>query len=594
MMLAQKECLKYFFNGNNQYIVPFFQRKYVWDIENWEELWDSIQGIKSMEVGKEHFIGTIITKQIPAGQIAENKHDLIDGQQRLTTIAILIRAMADRSSGKGEFFALKRNIERSIAIENNKGEVMPVISHNKIDAYYFNDIIINGADSECYAGFIASNGYRKFKKNVRWELLSEFNRLVVAYYYFYSKLEKYQDTDIDQLYTVLLHRVPVISMLLGKNDNEQEIFDTTNSLGVRLTVAELLKNHIFRDEKLHSQYGKLWKDVFEADEEQRDFWNKEKTTGRITRTNIEILLYCYLIIQTKAVVKIENLFKEYKNWLEKKDKDDVITFLRELKDYADIYQSFPEGANLQDIRHNETEKLFFHSIEKLSVTTIYPLILYIHKHVTDKEERVKYIKILDAYIVRRNICRYTTKNYNNLFISIIRALEKSRTADSLIDSLKEHKDFSNIFPSNLVLRNAFDYVHLTNSNATEILYRIALFLQNDKHSENIALNASTFTLEHIMPKKWRLHWNNPPLNADDEVQRDSRLLTLGNLTLLTGKLNNILKNSGWDKKRHAMGKFSALRITTNYLGQEVWDESAIEKRAEDLYQYALEVWPNIH
>src|ERR1039458_7129516 len=116
---------------------------------------------------------------------------------------------------------------------------------------------------------------------------------------------------MEQLKTIILNNVPVISMLLSANDDEQEIFDTINSLGVKLTTGELLKNYIFKEKEIQNYYEGQWYSVFEDDEEQIEFWNKNKTAGRISRTNIEVLLYCYLVIQTKNIVELEKLFKEY-------------------------------------------------------------------------------------------------------------------------------------------------------------------------------------------------------------------------------------------------------------------------------------------
>jgi len=153
----------------------------------------------------------------------------------------------------------------------------------------------------------------------------------------------------------MLNNVPAISMMLSPDDDEQEIFDTINSLGVRLTTGELLKNHIFMDAPIRSSFVELWKDVYEGSEDQVEFWNSEKTAGRIIRTNIEVMLYCYLIAKTGQEVLLESLFKEYKAWLNGKSIDERIAFLSELREYAEIYSSFPRESDLSQIGFVEQE-----------------------------------------------------------------------------------------------------------------------------------------------------------------------------------------------------------------------------------------------
>src|SRR6202030_1449848 len=124
------------------------------------------------------------------------------------------------------------------------------------------------------------------------------HKIVKAYKYFREQLKGFPDERLDQLRLLILERVPVISMMLSPDDDEQEIFDTINALGVRLTTGELLKNYIFMDAPIRSNFVELWKDVYEGSEDQVEFWNAEKTAGRIIRTNIEVMLYCYLIAKT--------------------------------------------------------------------------------------------------------------------------------------------------------------------------------------------------------------------------------------------------------------------------------------------------------
>ncbi len=290
MINANKELLKTFYSNNLQYVVPFFQRAYIWDQENWDILWEHINRIadKPEADGKnEHFIGTLITKQRPSSTIGENKLDLIDGQQRLTTFSLLLKAIAAKATGEAPYNKLKEKVNELVVFENSKGEKFIRVELSRNDKEYFEAIMFD------------------------WDLgvlQNQEHKLLKCYRFFLNKIENHIDEQLDNLKTIILNNVPIISMLLAANDDEQEIFDTINSLGVRLTTGELLKNFIFSDDKLKPHYAELWESVFEEDEEQVLFWNKPKTSGRIVRTNIEVLLYCHLIIQRKTVVELEKLF----------------------------------------------------------------------------------------------------------------------------------------------------------------------------------------------------------------------------------------------------------------------------------------------
>ena len=515
MINANKELLNSFFSNNLQFVVPFFQRPYVWDNENWETLWEHISRIAertATDSKSEHFIGTLITKQRTSSTIGENKLDLIDGQQRLTTFSILLKAIANKASGESPYNKLKDKTNELIVFENSKGEKFIRIEHSRNDKEYFEAVLLD--------------------KNLE-QLENKDHRILRAYKFFLSKLEHYTDEELDNLKTIILSNVPIISMLLEEKDDEQEIFDTINSLGVRLTTGELLKNYIFHDENIKPLYDEYWGQVFEDDEEQVRFWSKDKTSGRTIRTNIEVLLYCYLTIQKKSIVELEKLFNEYKIWLQYKSVEERVKFLEELKQYATIYYNFPEGTELNEISYSQEEERFFHIIEKLEITTVYPLILYIYKTVTDKDERLRFLKLLESYLVRRNVCRLTTKNYNNVFIQIISKLSEAENISYELfqNILLSYTEDTNRFPTDDEVKKAFSNEAISNANAREILFCISLYQIYNPKNDISKLSSSSYSVEHIMPQKWETNWNNEDLDDTAKMQRNKKIRTLGNLTL---------------------------------------------------------------
>jgi len=574
MINATKEVLNSFYSNNLQYVVPFFQRAYVWGNDNWEILWEHVTRIAEntdQDKKKEHFIGTLITKQRLSQEIGEYKLDLIDGQQRLTTLSILLKAIANSASGKAPYNKLKDKTNELIVFENSKGEKFIRVEHSRNDKDYFEAVMLD--------------------KDLK-SLPNQEHKILDCYRHFKGKLQKYSDAELDKLKTIVLNNVPVISMLLSSTDDEQEIFDTINSLGVRLTTGELLKNYIFSDTGVRGHFETLWEPVFEEDEDQVLFWIKPKTSGRIIRTNIEVLLYCYLIIQKRTTVELEKLFTEYKNWLNKKSSKEKVAFLKELKEYATIYLEFPEGTELNELSFSQEEERFFHIIEKLEITTVYPLVLFIYKEVTDKATRIQLLNTLESYLIRRNVCRLTTKNYNNLFIQIIDRLTKLKKVSvaNLRTILNGYTEDTNKFPSNADFADAFSTQALSNANAREILYCICLFQINTPKNDIKKLSSSTYSVEHIMPQKWTTHWMKKGMSEAAKIERHRKVKTLGNLTLVTGHLNSSMKNAEWDKKRKALKDHSHLKITTDYLTNSMWDEKRINARANDLSVIALKIW----
>lgn len=574
MINANKEMLNSFFSSNLQYVVPFFQRAYVWNQDNWDILWEHINRVADktlLNTKSEHFIGTLITKQRISNAIGENKLDIIDGQQRLTTISLLLKAISHKATGKEPYNKLKEKSNELVVFENSKGEKFIRIEHSRYDSEYFKAVMLD-EDLD--------------------KLSNQDHKILKCYKYFLDKLCDHSDEELDDLKTILLNNVPVISMLLSATDDEQEIFDTINSLGVRLTTGELLKNYIFSHDKVKSHFDSLWESVFEEDEEQILFWNKPKTSGRIIRTNIEVLLYCYLIIQNRTTVELEKLFTEYKDWLQDKSVECRIKFLEELKEYASIYSDFPEGTELNEIGFAQNEERFFHIMEKLEITTVYPLILYIYKQVSDSNNRIKLLKILESYLVRRNVCRLTTKNYNNLFIQILTKLIDlgSVSPADLKSVLASFTDDSNKFPSDAEFKTAFSEETISNANAREILYCISLFNIYDPKNDINKLSSSSYSTEHMMPQKWETNWNDPALNEIEKIHRNKKIRTLGNLTLVTKNLNSSMKNAAWVEKQKALKQYSLLKITTDYIEEADWDESMIDKRGDDLSSIALQIW----
>ncbi|QFG53541.1 DUF262 domain-containing protein [Chryseobacterium sp.] len=577
MDIVKEPIINLFSTGKNQYIIPFFQRPYVWKIEDCENLYeDFIQTLETSNKNplKEHFIGTVITKPNPASRASSAKFDLIDGQQRLTTFALAIKALAnsvDTSQENAQH--LYNNINNALSYIDSFGKQHFRIVHNRIDSSYFNKVMASDADTI----FDEEEGRSKIIDNYR---------------FFAKNFKSLSNFEIDEFNEVIQGKFSAISMVLDAHDDEQEIFDTINSLGVKLTTSELLKNFVFNNDYTKDLYKEFWEDVFESDEETIKFWNTKKTAGRVYRENIDVLLYCFLLIETQKDVSLEHLFKDYKSWLSIKSDKEKENFLKKLKSYAEVYTTFPTGTELNNLNFSDYEKRFFHVIENLNITTIFPLVLFIYDQEKNNQERLNCLQLLESYLVRRNIAKLTTKNYNNLFISIIKGLA-DREEKSVFESLKEtvygYKDETNRFPSDEDLETAFANNVLSNQHAKETLFTIALYQINTVLHDVTALSSNSFSVEHMMPKQWQANWNKV-MTPEEKNIRNQKLLTLGNLTIITKNLNSKLRNSSWSIKRNVLQENSAIPLTTKYTSLDQWDEASIAQRATDLYDIAVKIW----
>jgi len=577
MISASKEKLASYFQGNSQFKVPFFQRAYVWQEDNWSDLWEHVeQVLDGHRAGNrtEHFIGTIIAKRAEdTGRLGEATYEIIDGQQRLTTIALFLKAISDVATS--EALGLKDLVN---------GHLLFCDAHKQ----QYHRIEPSGHDEKYYSAVMTGDFSNIPDKN---------HNILAAYEFFKGRLNGRTDEELDQLRLLILDRVPVISMILAPSDDEQEIFDTINALGVRLTTAELLKNFIFKERELRPYYDTHWRNVFESSEEMVEFWAKDKTAGRVIRSNLEVLLYCYLIIKTGAEVRMEKLFKEYKNWFKGTRVEDRLSFLDELRSYADTFAAFPSGTDLNQLSFKEDEKRFFHLVENLNITTVYPLVLFIYRNVSDKQIRCEMLKLLESYLVRRNVCRFTTKNYNQIFIQMVNKLRvciesgNALTTKTLSGVIRSYDKDTNKMPSDNDLEIAFKNSKLSNQNAREILFVLALKQASGGLSDVNSLSLGNYSVEHMMPVKWRTNWMDFEMNELEMAERDRTLKLLGNLTLVTGRLNSKMQNHSWADKKPILRDHSSLPMTVKYIDLGCWDEAAIEKRGKDLMQLAMEVWP---
>lgn len=566
-MDAGKATISGVFNGSRLLEIPFYQRAYVWGEEQWERFLSDMEFVTASK--RPYFLGSIILKQSSAGntwsQVSEERV-VIDGQQRLTTMILFFKALCMKLGAQNLF-------ERDFVLET--GDI--ALRHGRYDQEAFNAVTSSKVASP----------------------IDGSSNIVRAYNYFLTNI------DVDRVdRNTIKSNVQFVCIDLTEGEDEQQIFDTINSLGVRLTTAELLKNYFFNREN-EDAFAEGWENVFEPSSEKKAYWEQEIVTGRIKRTLIDLFFDAFLqiLVQDKShgvttedklyYSRTSNLFQSYKDFISRYCNGDKGVVLEKMRPYAKVFGStFDPGYCDEAIPPTPCLERMNVLIFGLKNSTLIPYMLYIRKNVCSAIEESKIFAVLESYIVRRMLVQATTKNYNRLFTSLI--LNEVLEADNLRTFLEADGEATTYMPSDSEVHRAFFESRLYNLQSKGVLYLLESAIRPSMSSTAL-LGFNQYSLEHMMPKKWRNNWG--MLDAEKASVRDKALLTLGNLAIITHSLNASIRDASWDVKKSGKNGKDGLALCTaglvtmhNVLEKESWAESDIAERAEWLYEKALKVW----
>lgn len=573
-MKAGSSNINSIFNGSRLLQIPFFQRSYVWERPLLERFLESME--EASIPNKSYFLGTLILKQssTTSNSGVGDIRTVIDGQQRLTTLLLFLKILCNRCDQLGEF--------NRIAIVRGKLSIL----HNFFDRDCFEEIM----------------------KQDDLQPVHYKTRLADAYNFFLEKV----DGERFDLFNIL-DNILFVAIDLQQDENEQVIFDTINSLGVNLTTGELLKNFVFSEQTI-DKYNEIWRPVFEKDEDTINYWNQKTTLGRLQRINLETFLYAYLHVKINdpdlnissadksRFRSAEDLFNQYKYYIQLV-KVDLIDFARDLTEYAKLYRENISSVCLEE----EIPKTW--GIERINAiifgmdtTTMIPYILYVLKNQHDSTEINDICRVLESYVMRRIICRSGNDNYSDLFSLNLIANQILTSAELIEYLIRKDGDSSLAMPNDESLYHAFLENKLSNPRAKGVLYFLESLIRDEYHGTALRPFTS-YSLEHLMPKKWtETSW--PLANGYDAETRNERLATLGNLSILPTKLNVSISNRAWEVKLNGNGQRKGLRYyatgietLSRWLESENWDERKIEERAKWLFDKAHNLWqfgPNYH
>lgn len=551
-MKATEANLLEFIKKSNQFSIPIYQRLYSWTEKECERLWDDIITTGSRNVPS-HFIGSIMYIEKGLYQISKPEPLLIiDGQQRLTTISLLLEALA-RQIGDNEiegFSAKKiRNYYLINPLEDGDRKYKLLLSQN---------------DRSTYISIIEQKEYPK-GFSVRIKDIFE---------YFTNKIDKLSENDIQNLCLGLLKLFIVDISLNRDQDNPQLIFESMNSTGKDLSQADLIRNFM-----LMRLDGETQKRLYEY------YWRPmELEFGQEAYSSyFDSFMRHYLTMKTGNIPKIDEVYEEFKNYFYNSQRDNEEE-LKELKKYAAYF-----CAMTLDKEEDKELKEAFYDLRELKVDVSYPLLLELYNDykigILSKNDFIEIIKLIESYVFRRAVCGIPTNSLNKTFVSFGKSIIKEKYLESVKAHFNKMTSYRR-FPNDEEFVTELKYKDLYNFRSRSYWLR-----RLENHDRKERVNVSEYTIEHILPQNNNLNhdWRQA-LGPDWEKIQQKYVHTIGNLTL-TG-YNSEYSDKFFTDKRDMKGGFreSPLKLNRGLANLDTWNEETILQRAENLSKEALKVW----
>lgn len=521
------------FNGRIQFQVPVYQRAYVWnEEENWGALWDDIADTADRHlddpeahVWHRHFLGPIVLGQEHSDAGAVDPRLVIDGQQRLTTLQLVIAATQAVAKEMGandvaeELGELTANRGRTA-----EGDWRFKVRPSRRDRSAFVSTIGDGAGESASSGIPGAWAY--------------FHDRVGAWVSDEGEAdEETQAKRLQALQTCIESLLYVVSINLDQSDNAQVIFETLNARGTGLGALDLVKNATFLQAERENGPAELlhdenWEPTFEAD----DYWLEEVRQGRDKRARADWFLMHWLALELGEVVRADKLFDTFRrDILHREGASPMADLVPRLCRDAQIMRSF------DDFDPAAPEGLFFSRLETMDTTTMLPVALFLFR--TEElaaERRSLALAALESWLVRRAILRLTSKNYNRTLASLIRAIkdEGERADEAIVRVLRASQAATAKWPSDDEVRARLEqgelYGYVGQPRVRMLLEACELDMRDSAKTEAVALPAG-LSIEHAMPRNWPENW--PVGEAEDSEaateNREAHINLLGNLTLVT-------------------------------------------------------------
>lgn len=574
-------------------VVPPFQRPYVWEQdEQWEPFWQDIRLMAESRVANPaafptHFLGAVViqAQDQAVGNLQVN--NVIDGQQRLTTLHLLMDAVAAvlEESGNDALAAQLEMLTHNQAIYVASGSTRLKIRHLNRDREAFDEVL--GAEPPIDHSLLIHAGSRVARGH-------EFFAGAVAHWLGPAQAPDFTPR-AEGLVHVLSRGLQLVAINLSANENSQEIFETLNARGTPLTAADLIKNFVFQ--RLSSE------GVDTAEAYRRDwpfetpFWEAEVSVGRYLMSRSSLFFSQWLVSRLGEEISPKSTFSRFKRYVEGGDLA-MTDLLPVIKRDAARYKEWTTAADDSD-RQLSAVEMAFYRMRATDVELLKPLILWLHAPERDASIPVidDVVAAAESWVIRRQMLRLAGSDLGRIVADIIR--EYSHAASSELPGLvSAHLAGLNVsstyWPGDEEIRRGLlteqAFRRYKRGRLRMLLEAIEDDFRRGTNQPQVARRG--YPIEHILPQKWAEHW--PVEGPEAEQDRAAHVHRLGNLTLLTKSLNSQVSNGPWQQKREALQEHDTFLLNSRLLASSVaaaWDEAGIDQRSATLIEGLLAVWP---
>lgn len=597
-MKPDKESPQKVFFHPSRMIVPLFQRPYVWSKElQWEPLWQDIQRLTELlakDSTATHFLGAFVIQQLPTELGTMPAWSVIDGQQRLTTLQLLLDALHAQLVSRDETM-LAGQVEPLI-------ENPPAFRKGPDDRYKVWPTNHDRAGFASVMSAVAPVEYSGLQRS----------KLAEAHEYFGTAIGEWLEASAEPsasahlLVTAVTSQLELVSIRLDPNEDAQAIFETLNARGVPLSAADLIKNFVFQnfpgsEAQIESAYHQNWAEL------ETPWWVTMVQSGRVTHPRSSWFLWHWLRARKLEDFPIRELFSQFKDYVTVDDRN-LETLLPEIKAAADSYRAVIEGSQ-QSTGPLTRAQWFSYRVGTLDSEVVRPLLIWLDEEPQSDipdAERTRIFRLLESWFVRRAIVKAPSMGANRFIVDLMVHLSKkphARLASEVEQFLASNKTAVGYWPDDAEVTAALKGTAAYNRYLRARLRMILEALEDHRRGypdwKAMAMGPvarGIGTIEHLMPRKWRAKWDVswPADEADAKgVIRDRMLHELGNLTLVTQKLNSRVSNDHWAKKVAYFQEVNDVVLTNDVIQSNPtnWDESLITARTAALTASILEIWP---
>lgn len=597
------------FGYDVRFVVPVFQRVYVWDQESqWEPLWNDIRILteRYLDANSEleksaagtHFLGAVVLDAVQSGDYLP-VHQIIDGQQRLTTLQVLLNAMhrvALKIGAKRDADSLGKLVRNSGEIEDAVDEVFKVWPTDK-DQDSFREVMLDGFSSHLKKSAIA-RAHQYFEDEIL-EWLDD--KTIDA-----EKVAKFSE-----LSKVVRTKLSIVSIELESEDNPQVIFEALNYRGKPLLAADLVKNLILQ-RALNSGmnqskiYLKYWA-RFDDPEEVEPFWREKVARGRLKMPRIDVFINHWLIMTLGVDVSPDRIYSSFKEILDRRDSN-LEHVLADLSLAADNFQELYLASD-----ESTLGRFKYRIFDAVDAGVFMPVVLWLMQqqsaNAISQDERDQTLAVIESWLVRRALCNLTSKDNNRAAQDLLKLLIRNGapgSAAATTDYFKNQSSDTRYWPTDEYFKDYLVSTPIYTSAYRAHLRMLLEALEEEKRNSKTEEKTCPrrLTIEHLMPQAWRSYWNKKNLSDEESSARDLLIHRLGNLTLVNEKLNPALSNQPWTEpecralglsgvgKRLEISNHSTLLMNSEIVerNREAWEENSIIARSKELAEIASKIW----